>query len=129
MTIIFRSYPPEINDFLQGKLSDEVLSKYWFKLGKNINSGTGNQNKYPIRDSMFKNSNYLDIWKQLTAHYDKVRLSNHENKISNLYIRIIFWCLMAICLLRILFQFYRVLRSSSRFHLSTEITTSHIMVS
>ena len=86
MTIIFRSYPPEINDFLQGKLSDEVLSKYWFKLGKNINSGTGNQNKYPIRDSMFKNSNYLDIWKQLTAHYDKVRLSNDENKISNLFL-------------------------------------------
>ena len=73
MTIIFRRNRPKINEFLTGKLSGEVLSKYWFKLGRDINSLSTDQDKFPIRESMFKNSNYLDIWNQLTAYYERVR--------------------------------------------------------
>ena len=32
---------------------------------------------FPIRGSMFKNSNYLQIWNQLTAYYDKVSLDEY----------------------------------------------------
>ena len=63
MTTCFRRKRPNINEFLGGKLGVEVLSKYLFQLGKKIN----------IRESMFINSNYLEIWNQLTAYYDRVR--------------------------------------------------------
>ena len=32
---------------------------------------------FPIRGSMFKNSNYLQIWNQLTSYYDKVSLDEY----------------------------------------------------
>ena len=73
ITIIFRRNRPKINEFLTEKLGGEVLSKYWFKLGKDINSRSTDYDKFPIRESMFKNSNYLEIWNQLTSYYDKVR--------------------------------------------------------
>ena len=69
MTIFFRKNQPNINEFIGGKLSADVLSKYWFMLG----IGTTEQDKFPIRESMFKNSNYLDIWNQLTEYYERVR--------------------------------------------------------
>ena len=32
---------------------------------------------FPIRGSMFKNSNYLQIWNQLTSYYDKVSFDEY----------------------------------------------------
>ena len=81
-TIIFRSNQPKIDEFITGKLSAAVLSKYWFLLGgvKPWNHRMRNQDKFPIRESMFKNSNYLDIWNKLTEYYKRVSDNNYMKK-------------------------------------------------
>ena len=51
-----------------------------------LNSDTTNRASFPIRGLMFKNSNYLRIWNQLTSYYDKVSYDNVPNKINNVFI-------------------------------------------
>ena len=109
-----------------------------------LNSDTTNRASFPIRGSMFKNSNYLRIWNQLTSYYDKVSYHNIPNKIDNvlkkritdnirrlwlfIFLRRIFWLWTVTSLLRIQSQFSRVLRGSFTFHLSLQTSTSHTTV-
>lgn len=109
MTIIFRSNQPSIDKFIAGKLSADL-------------------EKFPIRESMFKNSNYLDIWNQLTEYYERVR-EKYNRICFLLYIRRIFWFWMATSLQRIQLQFCKTWRGSLKFPLSSPIRALHIMVS